>query len=50
MMEKLGQVKIYLELKKMIVEIDIINFGIIYYLEFFNMMFGKKSLIFKMYV
>lgn len=50
MMEKLGQVKIYLELKKMIVEIDIINFGIIYYLEFFNMMFGKKSFIFKMYV
>lgn len=50
MMEKLGQAKTHLELKKMIAEIDTTNSGTIHYPEFLNMMLGKKSSILKMYV
>lgn len=47
MMEKLGQAKTHLELKKMIAEIDTTNSGTIHYPEFLNMMLGKKSSILK---
>ena len=48
MMEKLGQAKPHLELKKMIAEIDTDDSGTINYTEFLNMMLGKKNSILKM--
>lgn len=47
MMEKLGQAKTHLELKKMIAEVDTTNSGTITYEEFLHMMLGKKSSILK---
>ncbi|XP_046845725.1 allograft inflammatory factor 1-like [Xenia sp. Carnegie-2017] len=47
MMEKLGQAKTHLELKKMIAEVDTTNSGTITYEEFLLMMLGKKSSILK---
>ncbi|XP_022291598.2 allograft inflammatory factor 1-like [Crassostrea virginica] len=47
MMEKLGQAKTHLELKKMIAEIDTDDSGTINYTEFLNMMLGKKNSILK---
>ncbi|KAL9989273.1 hypothetical protein ACROYT_G003806 [Oculina patagonica] len=48
MMEKLGQAKTHLELKKMIAEVDTTNSGTISYTEFLTMMLGKKSSILKL--
>ena len=48
MMEKLGQAKTHLELKKMIAEIDTDDSGTINYTEFLHMMLGKKNSILKM--
>ncbi|XP_020916259.1 allograft inflammatory factor 1 [Exaiptasia diaphana] len=48
MMEKLGQAKTHLELKKMIAEVDTNNSGTIHYNEFLTMMLGKKSSILKL--
>jgi allograft inflammatory factor 1 len=48
MMEKLGQAKTHLELKKMIAEVDTTNSGTIHYDEFLNMMLGKRSSILKL--
>ncbi|XP_065174442.1 allograft inflammatory factor 1-like [Sycon ciliatum] len=47
MMEKLGQAKTHLELKKMIAEVDTNNSGTIHYPEFLDMMLGKRSTILK---
>ncbi|XP_061193355.1 allograft inflammatory factor 1-like [Saccostrea echinata] len=47
MMEKLGQAKTHLELKKMIAEVDTDNSGTINYTEFLSMMLGKKNSILK---
>ncbi|XP_048768311.1 allograft inflammatory factor 1-like isoform X1 [Ostrea edulis] len=47
MMEKLGQAKTHLELKKMIAEIDTDGSNTINYTEFLNMMLGKKNSILK---
>ncbi|XP_006816321.2 allograft inflammatory factor 1-like, partial [Saccoglossus kowalevskii] len=47
MMEKLGQPKNQLELKKIIAEVDLNNSGTICYREFVVMMLGKKSSILK---
>ena len=47
MMEKLGQAKTHLELKKMIAEVDTNNSGTIHYHEFIEMMLGKRSTILK---
>lgn len=43
MMEKLGQAKTHLELKKMIAEVDTTNSGTISYMEFLDMMLGKRN-------
>ncbi|XP_015755194.1 PREDICTED: allograft inflammatory factor 1-like [Acropora digitifera] len=48
MMEKLGQAKTHLELKKMIAEVDTTNSGTISYTEFLTMMLGKKSSVLKL--
>ncbi|XP_062515612.1 allograft inflammatory factor 1-like [Corticium candelabrum] len=48
MMEKLGQAKTHLELKKMIAEVDTNNTGTIHYHEFLDMMLGKRSSILKL--
>lgn len=48
MMEKLGQAKTHLELKKMIAEVDTNNSGTIHYHEFLDMMLGKQSSILKL--
>ena len=48
MMEKLGQAKTHLELKKMIAEVDTTNSGTISYPEFLQMMLGKKNSVLKM--
>ncbi|XP_064395943.1 allograft inflammatory factor 1-like [Halichondria panicea] len=48
MMEKLGQAKTHLELKKMIAEVDKNNSGTIHYNEFLDMMLGKKSSVLKL--
>ncbi|XP_065917444.1 allograft inflammatory factor 1-like [Dysidea avara] len=48
MMEKLGQAKTHLELKKMIAEVDTNGSGTINYDEFLTMMLGKKSSILKL--
>lgn len=45
MMEKLGQAKTHLELKKMIAEVDSTGKGTINFRDFLNMMTGKKSSI-----
>lgn len=47
MMERLGQAKTHLELKKMIAEVDTTNSGTITYDEFLHMMLGKGSSILK---
>jgi len=47
MMEKLGQAKTHLELKKMIAEVDTRNSGSIDYKDFLTMMLGKKNSILK---
>ncbi|KAI6658091.1 Allograft inflammatory factor 1 [Oopsacas minuta] len=47
MMEKLGQAKTHLELKKMIAEVDTNDSGTIHYHEFLTMMLGKKNSILK---
>ncbi|XP_048587680.1 allograft inflammatory factor 1 [Nematostella vectensis] len=46
-MEKLGQAKTHLELKKMIAEIDTTDSGTIFYNEFVTMMLGKSNAILK---
>ncbi|XP_022085223.1 allograft inflammatory factor 1-like [Acanthaster planci] len=48
MMEKLGQAKTHLELKKMITEVDTTNSGTIHYNEFIEMMLGKRNSILKL--
>ena len=48
MMEKLGQPKNLLEVKKMIAEVDTNNSGTINYNEFIEMMLGKKNSVLKM--
>ena len=48
MMEKLGQAKTHLELKKMIAEVDTTNSGTITYSEFLVMMLGKRSSVLKL--
>eukprot|EP00049_Salpingoeca_infusionum_P026515 m.26137 g.26137 ORF g.26137 m.26137 type:complete len:154 (+) comp8797_c0_seq1:441-902(+) len=48
MMEKMGQAKTHLELKKMIAEVDTNNSGTIHYDEFVQMMLGKKSSILRL--
>ncbi|CAE1269071.1 AIF1 [Acanthosepion pharaonis] len=48
MMEKLGQAKTHLELKKMIAEVDRTGTGVITYQDFVLMMLGKKSSILKL--
>lgn len=48
MMEKLGQAKTHLELKKMIAEVDRENRGSISYNDFLFMMLGKKSSVLKL--
>ena len=48
MMERLGQAKTHLELKKMIAEVDTNNSGTIHYPEFLDMMLGKKSSVLKL--
>ncbi|XP_078577644.1 allograft inflammatory factor 1-like [Branchiostoma floridae x Branchiostoma japonicum] len=48
MMEKLGQAKTHLELKKMIAEVDTTNGGVIAYMDFLGMMLGKKSSVLKL--
>jgi len=45
MMEKLGQAKTHLELKKMITEVDTVGKGTISFRDFLTMMTGKKSSI-----
>ena len=47
MMEKLGQAKTHLELKKMIAEVDTTNSGAINYKDFVTMMLGKNSGVLK---
>ncbi|XP_033643309.1 allograft inflammatory factor 1-like [Asterias rubens] len=47
MMEKLGQPKNLLEVKKMIAEVDTNNSGTINYNEFIEMMLGKKNSVLK---
>ncbi|KAK6170215.1 hypothetical protein SNE40_018663 [Patella caerulea] len=48
MMEKLGQAKTHLEIKKMIAEVDTSNSGAINYKDFVQMMLGKKSSVLKL--
>lgn len=43
MMEKLGQPKTHLELKKMISQVDTVGQGTIYYKDFLTMMLGPSS-------
>ena len=47
-MEKLGQPKNVLEIKKIIAEIDLDGSGAVSYREFLKMMLGNKSSIMKM--
>ncbi|XP_038063878.1 allograft inflammatory factor 1-like [Patiria miniata] len=47
MMEKLGQPKNHLEVKKMIAEVDTNHSGTINYNEFIEMMLGKKNSVLK---
>ena len=48
MLEKLGQAKTHLELKKMIAEVDKTNSGTITYREFLDMMLGTRSSVLKL--
>ena len=48
MLEKLGQPKTHLEMKKMITEVDTTNSGAINYHDFVIMMLGPKSSILKL--
>lgn len=50
MMEKLGQAKTHLEMKKMIREIDTTNKGTICYKDFVSMMVGPKTSVLKLWV
>lgn len=45
MLEKLGQPKTHLELKKLIKQVDLNNSGTINYHEFVLMMLGKSSVL-----
>ncbi|XP_067948097.1 allograft inflammatory factor 1-like [Watersipora subatra] len=45
MLEKLGQPKTHLELKKLIKQVDLNNSGTIHYNEFILMMLGKTSVL-----
>nr|AOZ21491.1 allograft inflammatory factor-1 [Sinohyriopsis cumingii] len=45
MLEKLGQAKTHLEIKKMIAEVDTTNTGTISYRDFIRMMLGGKSVL-----
>ncbi|KAL5010154.1 hypothetical protein ScPMuIL_012459 [Solemya velum] len=47
-MEKIGQAKTHLELKKMIAEVDTTDSGTITYREFINMMLGTKTSVLKL--
>ncbi|CAK9291558.1 unnamed protein product [Gordionus sp. m RMFG-2023] len=47
MMEKLGQAKTHLELKKMIAEVDTTKSGVITYMDFISMILGKQSSVLK---
>lgn len=48
MLEKLGQAKTHLELKKMISEVDKTNSGTISYREFIDMMLGTKNSVLRL--
>lgn len=48
MLEKLGQAKTHLELKKMIAEVDTTNSGTITYREFLDMMLGTKKSVLRL--
>lgn len=48
MMEKLGQAKTHLELKKMISEVDTTGKGTICYKDFVDMMLGTKTTVLKL--
>ncbi|XP_046556201.1 allograft inflammatory factor 1-like [Haliotis rubra] len=48
MLEKLGQAKTHLELKKMIQEVDTTKSGTINYTDFVMMMLGNKSSVLKL--
>lgn len=48
MLEKLGQAKTHMELKKMIKEVDTVGHGTINYRDFVNMMLGGKSSVLKL--
>ncbi|XP_067674330.1 allograft inflammatory factor 1-like [Haliotis asinina] len=48
MLEKLGQAKTHLELKKMIQEVDTTKSGTINYNDFVRMMLGNKSSVLKL--
>ena len=48
MLEKLGQAKTHLELKKMIQEVDTVGNGTINYRDFVNMMLGTKTSVLKL--
>jgi len=50
MLEKIGQPKTHLELKKMIKEVDKTNSGTISYREFLEMMLGSKHSVLRLYV
>ena len=50
MMEKLGQAKTHLELKKMIQEVDKTGKGTICYRDFVDMMLGAKTTVLKLWV
>ena len=47
-MEKMGQAKTHLELRKMIREVDKSNSGMIDYREFLDMMLGDRSSVLKL--
>ena len=48
MLEKLGQAKTHLEMKKMIKEVDKTNRGTICYKDFIGMMCGPKTSVLKL--
>jgi len=48
MLEKLGQAKTHLEVKKMIGEVDKTNTGTISYREFIDMMLGPHTSVLKL--
>ena len=48
MLEKLGQAKTHLEVKKMIREVDTTNSGTLGYRDFINMMIGPHMSVLKL--